>query len=48
MTKTICKKKKKKRLKIQQKERKYSCKTCGETAHKQKYLCKPNKFKSAS
>lgn len=48
MIKTICRKKKKKKLEIRLKEKKYMCKSCKETAHKDKFLCEPKKIKHAS
>lgn len=44
MTKTICKKSKDDLLKVREKDAKYRCKSCGETAHKEKHLCKPKKI----
>jgi transposase-like protein len=44
MSKTMCKRKKEEVLIIQQKKAKYKCKSCGETANKEKYLCKPKKI----
>lgn len=41
MTKTICKAGKEKKRKIREKNPKYTCKSCKEKAHKEKYLCKP-------
>jgi transposase-like protein len=37
----LCKMDKKKKKKITEKEPKYTCKSCGNTAHKEKFLCKP-------
>ena len=44
MSKTMCKKKGSEILVIRQKKAKYKCKSCGETAPKEKYLCKPKKM----
>ncbi len=43
MTKTMCKKTKGKKEKITKKEAIYICKSCRQTAHKKKHLCKPKK-----
>jgi hypothetical protein len=44
MTKTMCKKDKEDLQKVRGKEPKYKCKSCEETAHKEKHLCKPKKI----
>jgi transposase-like protein len=41
MTKTMCKKSKKKVKEIRKKKARYYCKKCHETAHKKEHLCKP-------
>jgi hypothetical protein len=44
MGKTMCKEKKKKLRKKEDKKSKYSCKKCGEESLKEKHLCKPKKI----
>jgi hypothetical protein len=39
----MCKKDKEDLKKIKSKDALFKCKTCGETAHKEKHLCKPKK-----
>lgn len=45
MTKTMCKKSKDKKRKVGSFEKRYKCKSCSQTAHKKKHLCKPKKIK---
>jgi len=44
----MCHKSREKKLVIRHREKKFKCKSCGETAHKKAHLCKPKKYKSAS
>lgn len=47
MSKTMCRKNEEKRAKVLAKEARYQCRKCKATAHKEKHLCKPKKFKGA-
>lgn len=43
MSKHLCKQEKQDRKKIEKKEKNYQCAKCQRYAHKEKYLCKPEK-----
>ena len=48
MAESMCKKKKKDRKKVMEKEARFYCRKCNFTAHKKKHLCDPKKLKAAS
>jgi hypothetical protein len=45
MTKTLCKTDDSRKLEEKQENPRFKCKKCGNKAHKEKHLCKPETYK---